>query len=134
MTPDETTKARAEEAVRRARQTHQLGTDWDTAVAVAALEVAAEGWTPPEPVDPDADLARGLIEAHSKYVANAPLLELVCGAIRKGREGGRELERAAIFANMPGVEELVKYWVLCPGSIEYAIRDLLRRIGAPVKE
>jgi hypothetical protein len=54
MTPEELDEARAIEAQRRWAHSEQTGSSsW-----VIAARLAREGWTPPEPVDPDLLIAR----------------------------------------------------------------------------
>lgn len=51
MTPEELDKARADEAWRL--QGKMIGSGHIDSIAIIAARLAREGWTPPEPVDPD---------------------------------------------------------------------------------
>ena len=54
MTPEELDEARAEEAERRWMVASKDGTQpTSVRLGVVAARLAREGWTPPEPVDPD---------------------------------------------------------------------------------
>jgi hypothetical protein len=57
MTPEELDEARAIEAQRRWAHSEQTGSSsW-----VIAARLAREGWTPPEPVDPDLIAVREIV-------------------------------------------------------------------------
>jgi len=100
MTNEELDRARVEEALRVGNGVN---------MALHAARLAREGWTPPEPVDPD------LAEANRVYEAmdwpdslKGDTAECYIEFIREGIKRGRELERAEA---KPGV-----VWVKHDGS------------------
>ena len=106
MTNEELDKARADEAKRL------FGAGHPDLVAQLAASLAREGWTPPEPVDPDLLLARK-IEAGRlgvpPTVSNAILRGAHDGDIEIERtvetiKRGRELERAEAKPGMVWVK------------------------------
>lgn len=118
MTPDERTRAMAEEAVRRARAYTSLHDVPPTAVALAALKLAAEGWTPPEPVDPVETLFRRKWPKGYTSAGESEALR----QFRVAYEAGRTLERETIFAGIKSVKEATEIYVCTAGVTEDGIR------------
>ena len=80
MTNEELDRARVDEAIR-------TGNGIVGSVALIAARLAREGWTPPEPVDPDLAEAK-----HIRIYGPSDETAAILAAIKRGRE----LERAAL--------------------------------------
>jgi hypothetical protein len=85
MTPEELDKATADEAWRLLEE----GQD----VAVIAARMAREGWKPPEPVDPDVELAMAIARGKHSELADVRAVEATAASVLAGIKAGREQEQ-----------------------------------------
>ena len=89
MTNKELDEARAEEAWRlwMGRQ------EADSSSWVIAARLAREGWTPPEPVDPDVQLAMTIARGKHSELADVRAVEATAASVLAGIKAGREQEQ-----------------------------------------
>ena len=104
MTDEELDRARVDEAIR-------TGNGIVGSVALIAARLAREGWTPPEPVDPDRLEAYNLAVFFGEEFGNYTPARLALKAIKRGR---------ALVADetKPGM-----VWVKHDGSIKCPVVD-----------
>lgn len=105
MTNEDLDKARALEAQRLFDANHYNTVRnkmfWDSNAIVAAARLAREGWTPPEPVDPDIAEADKLSYAwHVGEIKDVPNLALA--AIKRGRALAAEAKLGMVWKKHDG--------------------------------
>jgi hypothetical protein len=57
------------------------------------IDVIREGWTPPEPIDPDVELARTIARNKHSKLADVRAVEATATAVLAGIKAGRDQER-----------------------------------------
>jgi hypothetical protein len=112
MTPEELDKARAEEAWRIwLRQPGIL-----PEVVTIATRLAFEGWTPPEPVDPDVKLAMTIARSKHSELADVRAVEATAASVLAGIKAGREQEQKRAKVLVEPAEAIVNRAVHGTGS------------------
>lgn len=128
MTNEELDEARAKEArrIHYAKECPPVGED-----AIIAARLAREGWTPPEPVDPDLLAVREIVakEWESKMFPHH------ADAARKGRYDAEVSVRAALAAYKASASRFVASDLLESGNKQTAIlraaQEILTRYLVP---
>jgi hypothetical protein len=108
MTPEELDKATADEAWRLLEE----GED----VAVIAARLAREGYRPPEPVDPDVELAMTIARGKHSELADVRAVEATAASVLAGIKAGREQEQERARVLVEPAEAIVNRAVRGTGS------------------